>query len=154
MNIEKGWMENTWGLTNRNSVWLKFLQQCQQHYVKQNPELAWLWALLWDQIKLFFFLWRNTAWGEFCTYALNSLLFFSEDPFSYLGIISLIYFSIYSLFYNINFVLNPISSEMHPFAVWGYSFLFGTSILIEGSNNKGSSMYKGQFIIYASQRHV
>lgn len=95
-----------------------------------------------DQAILFLFIFFTT-WGDFCTYALNSLLFFSEDPLSYLGISSLICFSIYSLFYKINFVLNPISSKMHAFAVWGYSFLFGTSILIEGSNNKGSSMYKG-----------
>lgn len=29
MNIEKGWMENTWDLTNEHSVWLKFSQQFQ-----------------------------------------------------------------------------------------------------------------------------
>lgn len=74
---------------------------------------------------------------------------------SHLDIISLIYISIFSLlFYNINFVLNPISPEAHPFLAWGYSFPLGTSILIERLNNKGSSLYKRQFIIYANQRNV
>lgn len=74
---------------------------------------------------------------------------------SYLDIISLINILIFSfVFYNINFVLNPISPEAHCFLAWGYSFPFGASILIEGLNNKGSSLYKGQFIIYASQKCV
>lgn len=74
---------------------------------------------------------------------------------SYLDIIPLIYISISSfLLYNINFVLNPVSPKAHPFLAWGYSFHFGTSILIEGLNNKGSSLYKGQFIIYVSQTNV
>lgn len=74
---------------------------------------------------------------------------------SYLDIISLIYISIFSfLFYIVSFVLNPISPKAHTFLAWGYSFPFGTSILIVGFNNKDSSLYKGQFIIYASQRNV
>lgn len=73
---------------------------------------------------------------------------------SYLDIISLIYIFQSFLFYDINFALNSVSPEAHPFLAWGHSFLFGTSILIEGSNNKGSSLCKGRFIIYVSQRHA